>query len=401
MSRRQGSSAQPSPLDALCSPRSGKFERVFPARPLAVPLIVEIRADQLSWRTPEAGEGSSCLVKPSTEEERRAAVGSPTFRTPREGMLAAFLDLRCSSDRKQLPDESIGAFARKWGPLGICEHGLPHTHWPLTNWDIHATRILARPPGAREAGAQPARWVPAGAIPCYKLIPLAAQIPGGLDAIAGVGADDGISIEFGRQFCQPLGTVKEHGRGGHEPLSAWRVFSSDAYLILRTASALHAGKGWTKLSRAEARQLLYGPLAPLDQHGDAEAMTDVNWRWVQSALHRWLGYGNVRPTLQVGRDGVVTVTLGTAESLTEQDMYLNSDQDGFFFDATCGLFGALAAQMLLVVQNRGGFEFCAECQAYFEPPGRRPREGERHYCSPECRRKRSKYAARDYRLRKK
>jgi hypothetical protein len=230
---------------------------------------------------------------------------------------------------------------------------------------------------------------------------MAARIPGGLDAIKGLSDDDQLGIEFGRQFCQPLGTVQAMGRGGYEPLIAWRIFAAEAYLILRAASALHSSPGNVQLPSSEADELMFGALAPKDREGKGGRVVWVDWKWIQSALDRWLGYGNVRPSLQVTKDKAVRVTLGTAESLTEGDMYINHDRTGLFFDSTCGLFGALAAQLVLVVQNRGGFEFCTECQGYFEPEGRKPRAGERHFCSPECRAKRSKYAGRVYREKKK
>ena len=191
--------------------------------------------------------------------------------------------------------------------------------------------------------------------------------------------------------------MEEGSRGGREPIGAWRRFSSEAELILRTASELHEGQGWTKLARGEAHRLWYGSLAPPVQQTEENEIADIDWRWVQSALNRWVGLGDVRPVLQVDRDLGVTVGLGTVGSLTKDDMYITDR--GFFFRAACGLFGALAAQLLLVAQNKGGFAFCTSCQHYFEPEGRKPRAGERHFCL-DCKGKHTLYAARDYRERK-
>ncbi|MBA3877397.1 MAG: hypothetical protein C0498_10735 [Anaerolinea sp.] len=53
---------------------------------------------------------------------RFSAESSPRRRFPADGMLTAFLRLELAA-----PAE-IAAFAREWGRLHLCTHGLPHTH---------------------------------------------------------------------------------------------------------------------------------------------------------------------------------------------------------------------------------------------------------------------------------
>jgi hypothetical protein len=204
----------------------------------------------------------------------------------------------------------------------------------------------------------------------------------------------GDSLAFTRPFCEPHGCSEQGGRGGSEPLSAWHKFSGEANAILMLAALLHANDGPVRVPPQLARLVYYGAC---DAEEDSASIEYVDWRWVQAGLERWLGFGNVRPSLLLDNGGP-TICLGSANSLVREDVYLNASRTGFFFASHCGLFGALATQLLLACQNRGGFAYCVECQTYFEPR-RKPRAGERAFCD-ECRHKRSKYAARDFRKRK-
>jgi hypothetical protein len=291
-------------------------------------------------------------------------------------------------------DERILEFAQRWGPLGICEHGLPHTHWPLNTWDGHAASLVrASPPGQNLSQCE---RDPARSLPCFIQVPIRVAVR--IAAGKGIQPErDGGERElvFTRPFCEPSGCSEQDGRGGHEPLAAWRRFSEEANAILKLAALLHANDGKVQVPSRLADLVHYGSYDANEDPGSTEW---VDWRWLQPGLDRWIGYGNVRPSLIIHRSGP-TICLGSASSLTEGDLYINAARTGFFFGSSCGLFGALAAQLLLTCQNRGGFDYCTECGSFYEPE-RKPRAGERKFCSEECRSKRSKFAARDLRERK-
>ena len=91
-----------------------EFGDVFPDRPmqsgrLFVPQKIQVDGDSLtwSWVPPWVPQG----------DEKRV-----TYRQAKPGMLADFIRLHDAND------ETILAYARKWGMLGLCEHGLPCSH---------------------------------------------------------------------------------------------------------------------------------------------------------------------------------------------------------------------------------------------------------------------------------
>lgn len=91
-----------------------EFGDVFPDRPmqsgrLFVPQDIQLDGDSLTWPwvPPWVAQG----------DERRV-----TYRQAKPGMLADFIRLHGTDD------ETILAYARKWGVLGLCEHSLPCSH---------------------------------------------------------------------------------------------------------------------------------------------------------------------------------------------------------------------------------------------------------------------------------
>lgn len=393
MTRRLRQTRSEAAQDVLRSPESGKLYRVLPSTELAVPLEVWTNGSELRWRVPKPTAQLLTDARVLRGEAQDRALGKPKFRKPGQGMLEGFLRLHAATD------EAIQSYASRWGALGICKHGLPHTHWPLTSWDMHAVRMENRPVAHGDGLDVSPSGIEHSALPCYTLVNMMCRIPGARNAERAARAGESrLFIEFQREFCQPMGIEEEDGRGGREQLSAWRDFSSEAELILRAAAALHKRPSGIHMSGLDADRLMFGSLAPVVTEavvGDEKDQSFVDWRWVRSALDRWIGYGNVRPTLAIGDPQRVVMSLGSAESLVEDDLYISGQ--GYFFRATCGLFGALASQLLLVVQNRGGIAFCTHCQTYFDPP-RKPRAGERSFCD-DCRKYRSLYAAREYRAR--
>ena len=79
--------------------------------------------------------------------------GAGKFVRPKEEMLDEFL-LLCRA-----PDEKVLRYARKWGVLGICKHGIPYSHNPSTgaiaqSWDELAEDSMACAPVPIHSGRQ-------------------------------------------------------------------------------------------------------------------------------------------------------------------------------------------------------------------------------------------------------
>jgi hypothetical protein len=77
----------------------------MPAGRLFVPRDIQLDGDSLTWPWVPAGD------------EKRTA-----YRQANSGMLGGFIRLH------ETTDERILAYARRWGVLGICHHGLPCSH---------------------------------------------------------------------------------------------------------------------------------------------------------------------------------------------------------------------------------------------------------------------------------
>ncbi len=141
--------------EAAIVDENGSIDRPVDAASIAVPAVIELsqNRDRLLWQW---GDGDSSTM-------------------PGPGMLDAFVHLTDAQP------ERIRDYARRWGILGICKHGLPATHNPP-------------PPG-------------------------------------------GIGPSHQRTWCYPLGWVDE--RCCWEPIEAWRLFAAQARGLLNIAAQLH------------------------------------------------------------------------------------------------------------------------------------------------------------------
>jgi hypothetical protein len=183
-----GGSEPPRP-EALgvSDPETGELGRNVAGRPLAIPKQVWIDGDLLRWSwgdpdltlgvDPPRGARFSEQVK--WIPHRRCRLTQPT-RT----MLRDFVNL---ADAR---DEKIRSFASRWGPLGICEHDLPHTHWPRAPWIEHLRNVRFEPV----------------MLPSGKTVPQ-------------------LRSDLVRAYCSPRGTVETFFSGGWEPMSIWRRYS--------------------------------------------------------------------------------------------------------------------------------------------------------------------------------
>jgi hypothetical protein len=162
-------------------------------------------------------------VPPTGDEPRR-------WVRPTHALLEGFVDLTNASD------DDIASFARDWGVLELCDHGLPRTHNPGDS-SLPPFSLFAGAPQRARLGCKPSTY---GA-------------PG-----------------------------EEWRRAGphHEPLAAWRRFARLARATLDAAGAVHEGRG---LDRAIRDELLEPGMTRPE---DAELLAIV--------VSGWLRVGDVR-----------------------------------------------------------------------------------------------------------
>ena len=136
----------------------GNLERRYATDVLLVPPTIKLDGDRLVWRL----QAPAPAWKATHRARRKlpsAAAARAQWKTrrvlPGADMLRAFVKLA------DAPDRAILAFAKKWGPLGICQHKVPATHsadcdpagweesgrvggWePLERWRHYAARARA------------------------------------------------------------------------------------------------------------------------------------------------------------------------------------------------------------------------------------------------------------------
>lgn len=162
---------------------NGSVDRRLPWGSWQVPNTIELEGDRLVWAFQwPSRDGKS----DQAWSEECSAAARDWNRRPKPGMLDVFVRLPAESP------ERILDFARRWGLLSICEHGLPSSHNPPQE-----------PQGI---------------------------MPDGRVAISG---------------CRPL----RYGGNGPfdelwhwEPLSAWRAFAGQARSILNMIASVRTGK---------------------------------------------------------------------------------------------------------------------------------------------------------------
>jgi transposase-like protein len=252
----------------------GRLERPLALADWLRPDVVEVEGEWLRWEYSDKGRGFGAHIRMGP------------------GLLAEFPKLADASP------SAIRNYARRWGVLKICAHGLPCGHNP--------------PPV--------------------------------------VGMESGLVT-----WCYPLGWPDTCW----EPLDRWRHFARQTRAMLNIAAYVHAGKP----GRPEDWQTVY-----------EDAKTDA-WQHVHQGGPFWerltceaararlglllderLALGHVRPQL-------------TWSGKTHEIVLKGS-----------GLFGALTAQLLMVISRTDGLLICSGCGQAYDPKPRRPRAGTRHYC---------------------
>lgn len=196
----------------------GRLDRPLPIGQWWAPKKVRVVEDRLTWEW----EDSHDVWQAGSEGE----------------LLPRFTQLRTADT------EAIAAFARSWGVLFICTHGLPAGHNP-----------------------------------------------------------DPYQISYsGPLGCRPLGWAREQPRGGRrpdeyafwEPVETWRHFARQAGALLSISSSLHQGDPTSNEDWATFYEW------NTEEAGRFKASTrrlgEEAWFLVGGAVQEWLMLGNVRPT---------------------------------------------------------------------------------------------------------
>jgi hypothetical protein len=262
-------------------------------------------------------------------------------------MLASFLELA------DAPDSQIADYAKRWGALLICSHGIPCTHG----------RSLPLP---------------------------------GLFGAANIEAP---SASTGT--CYSLSDKK----GCFEPLAAWRSFSRTARAILEIAASLYLrdggpGTAWkTVLGFDPYRRATRDPRNPDRLFMTSDPYDPV---WGRGIPHPKPGVGKI-PMLVVdgskhettwvkpGDFGTPTIeNLGVLLAFVIDSFVASSTRLRFTWNSgaprlaieTDSLYGAFALDIASAAARAASFAFCSGRGELFTPT-RKPAEGRRRYC-PTC-----------------
>ncbi|MHB8312385.1 MAG: hypothetical protein ACYDD0_03670 [Candidatus Dormibacteria bacterium] len=206
-----------------------------------------------------------------------------SLEKPTRGCLQAFCQLGTGAD------EAVLGFARKWGPLGLCEHGRPRSHdgpglCPCT---LQANRSELGLPSNWEPGEQ--------------------------------GAPDWHEVAY-------------------EPLEAWRRYARAARALLEVAAYLRPSGH--EIAAAEVWETIC-PLPPPQRYQEDEGWPldrpfthEGALQAIHDALGRWLSWGAVRPVPVVNGEkvevtlrgwqlpGRLAVELATAVTASKGESYV-------------------------------------------------------------------------------
>ncbi len=264
-----------------------------------------------------------------------ADTARPRLVEPEAGMLDRFYGLA----GEDVPAARVVAFARRYGILGICRHGLPCTHTPFSP---------ERPMSYRPV--RPSREV---------------------------------SAPFFGELCTPLGW---DGHGGLEPVAAWCRYAQLARAILHVADHLRRGRTpalealWVLRDHSPARlagavytaaqlrrRRARAEIVYLVEEPPPARLQAIAWPAVVFAVNRWLVHGDVRPWM----------TYRLRNTAIQPRLYQTSP---WWLDTpSWPLFGYLGLQLAAAV--------CSATHAPCEACGGPRKAGQRRFCDKiECQR---------------
>lgn len=299
---------------------------------LNVPPVVTLDQSDLVWDIPLEETGYDIEIK---GKRVRESVFRWEHREPTAETLQGFINLDS--------DESILAYARKWGVLGLCEHRLPFGH----------------------------NWGPS--LPLYSKKHRAPYETENERYTRGRG---------------PCGTGYSHASGvnGREPLEVWRHFAKQALALLIIAEDLNAGE-LTLEDKVQGSDLEWH----LATMGMPKAMAlSINRFLVSNVVNEWLALGAVRPFLvwEMTNEALNLVkrhNKGVAPNRV-REFARPRPAIALATQNPCNLFTVLATQLMFRIGGPNRMGHCAACKQWFEPEAgnRGPKRNQRNFC-PECR----------------
>ena len=238
-----------SDFDPLADP-DGRLEQSLPADTLLIPWLIELRKGGLLYGYYSPAQMSDPLPRLTLDDrhdaERMHELGLAHIKAPSRRILDEFRGLAAA------PDEKILAFARRWGVLDLCRHGLPVTH--------SARRI---------------DW----------------GIPPTGD-------------------CEPLVIPDKRfpswSHRGFEPLEEWRGWAQRAGALMNIAAELRASRrarrqDWDAVARWRGAGL---------HRPTRDADVDEEWRMLCSYVNDWCEIGQASPHISYRGDGTSLVQFG-------------------------------------------------------------------------------------------
>jgi hypothetical protein len=348
----------------------GKLDRRLESDSWELPTRVELDGQKLIWaleRSPEP---------------------MPSKRVGRhDDLLTRFIGLA------DAPDRAIGEYARRFGVLGICEHGIPcGTHGGTGvhhcsrlvdhDWD----RLDADPeayfdewvshPGSKDSWDPIAGWRHY-ARQARAALAIAARVQVGQP---GREEDWRTIYEWGWDENEDKGVA---GRWTDPDLAdelddkEWEIFADTPLPDFSSRVTFDPRTGAMQLRTFGAETMGYVPIpgpAAMGWWGQGPRFERL---LLSTVVNGWADIGGLTLRHKWAISGAPRIALAGHQ-----------------------LFGALAVQLLLAIGRTNGFAHCSACGKQYTPD-RRPPPGRRHYC-PECGRGAAERdAARDYRRRRK
>jgi hypothetical protein len=236
----------------------------------------------------------------------------------------------------------IRDFARQWGVLKLCKHGLPATHSHSPNGSVYF-----------------------GEDPSYVL----ESYP----------------------YCRPFGSKPLDDNSGFEPVAGWIYFAKMAKALVNIVAKLNTDElgdssDWATIYE---RVRVQKPGRDIIQ----QRMDCV------SVVNTWLRVADVKPQLTFDWNPFnhewKDLKSGHNVRLRE-GTYIRFESDRL---RGSPLFAHLACQLMTIVLGHG-IAVCSNCGSVYSPPNRKPKAGQNNYC-PRCGLKAARRdAARRYRSRR-
>ncbi len=278
-----------------------------------------------------------------------------------DGMLDRFIKLVTAED--------VLKFAKRYGPLGICHHGLPSSHNSPPPVDIYGMGSKIPITGREESGI-------ASSTPFLDFIernfPSSSSENEDNPSVRldiGLPSHYCLPLTWDSQSPAPRGRVNQTTRNSFfsfihmdskqlcEPIEVWFKLIEMVRSVMRVTNSLNQGQPqrFEDLQRLNMPDFLDPKLANL---------------WVSDVVNFWLNIGGVRPSI------------------------FKTDRPTSSISWDSSVFGAIAVQTMGFFRNSRNSAICMECQdIYF--PSKAPKKNHPNYCKKDsCRRAAAKYRQR-------